>query len=91
MKRVFQLISLLILVTVFFSCGNDTKKTFARSSGKTAEMIVVTNNNTKWEGQVGEAIRTFFNQEYEVLPQPEPLFEMAHVAIAEFQNVAGAP
>ncbi len=86
MKRVFQLISLLILVTVFFSCGNDTKKTFARSSGKTAEMIVVTNNNTKWEGQVGEAIRTFFNQEYEVLPQPEPLFEMAHVAIAEFNN-----
>lgn len=86
MKRVFQLISLFFLVSLFISCGNDTKQTFSRSSGKTAEMIVVTNNDTKWEGQVGEAIRTFFNQDYEVLPQPEPLFEMSHIPIAKFNN-----
>jgi len=86
MKRVFQLISLLFLVSLFFSCGNKTKQTFPRSSGKTAEMIVVTNNDTKWEGHVGETIRNFFSQEYEVLPQPEPLFEMAHISIGKFNN-----
>ncbi len=86
MKRVFQIISLLFLVSLFISCGNDTKQTFSRSSGKTAEMIVVTNNKTKWEGHVGETIRNFFNQDYEVLPQPEPLLEMAHVPIEEFNN-----
>ena len=86
MKRVFQLIFSFLFVSLFISCGNNTKTIHSRSSGKTAEMIVVTNNDTKWEGQVGESIRAFFNQDYEVLPQPEPLFEMAHIAIAKFNN-----
>lgn len=86
MKRVFQSIFLLFLVSLVISCGKKTKQTFPRSSGKTAEMIVVTNNDTKWEGQVGETIRNYFNQDYEVLPQPEPLFEMAHISIGKFNN-----
>lgn len=86
MKRVFQSIFLLFLVSLVISCGKKTKQTFPRSSGKTAEMIVVTNNETKWEGQVGETIRNYFNQDYEVLPQPEPLFEMAHISIGKFNN-----
>jgi hypothetical protein len=86
MKRVFQLISLFFIVSLFISCGNDSKKNFTRSSGKTAEMIVVTNNDEKWNGRVGDTLRAFFNQEYEVLPQPEPLFEMAHISIGKFNN-----
>ncbi len=86
MKRVFQSIFSLFLLSLFVSCGNNSKTTHSKSSGKTAEMIVVTNNDTKWEGQVGETIRAFFNQDYEVLPQPEPLFEMAHISIAQFNS-----
>ena len=86
MKRVFQLIFSSFLLSLFVSCGNNAKTTHSKSSGKTAEMIVVTNNDTKWEGQVGETIRAFFNQDYEVLPQPEPLFEMAHISIAQFNS-----
>jgi hypothetical protein len=86
MKRILQLSSILLLVSVFISCGNNKEQTFSRSSGKTAEMIVVTNNDTKWEGKVGQTIRNFFNQDYEVLPQPEPLFEMAHIPIGKFNN-----
>jgi hypothetical protein len=86
MKRVFQLIFSLLLASCFISCGNNGKTTQSQSSGKTAEMIVVTNNDTKWEGLVGETVRNFFNQDYEVLHQPEPLFEMAHISTAKFNN-----
>jgi len=86
MKRVFQLIFSFFLISLFISCGNNAKTTHSKSSGKTAEMIVVTNNDTKWEGRIGETIRAFFNQDYEVLPQPEPLFEMAHISIAKFNS-----
>lgn len=49
-------------------------------------MIVVTNNETKWEGMVGETVRAFFNQDFEVLAQPEPLFELASIPIANFNK-----
>lgn len=86
MKPVFQLILALFIVNLLTSCGNSKEKTLSRSSGKTAEMIVVTNNDAIWEGLVGDSIRAFFNQDYEVLPQPEPLFEMTHISIGKFNN-----
>jgi hypothetical protein len=49
-------------------------------------MIVVTNNQAKWESKAGDTIRQFFNQEFEVLPQSEPLFEMTHLPMAAFTD-----
>jgi hypothetical protein len=67
------------------SCG-EQKSGIPRSSGKTAEMLVVTDNDSKWQGTVGDTIRAFFNQDYEVLPQSEPLFEMGHIPAARFNE-----
>ncbi|MCD4698577.1 MAG: DUF4837 family protein [Bacteroidales bacterium] len=75
------LISFLILT----SCSGK-KAGPARSSGKTAEMIVATNGDETWEGKVGESIRDYFNQDYEVLPQQEPLFSIAHLAESQLIN-----
>ncbi len=82
-RLIFTLVAAAILIT---SCGGDKKTGMSRSSGKTAEMIVSTNSEARWEGPVGEAIRKYFNQDYEVLPQAEPLFEMAHVPIPKLEN-----
>ncbi len=49
-------------------------------------MIISLNNKTKWEGAVGDSIKSFFNREYEVLPQAEPLFEMAFIPIDRLIN-----
>jgi len=57
-----------------------------QSVGKTAEIVVVTNNQTKWDGEIGETVRTFFNQDFEVLPQTEPLFGLANLQIVNFNN-----
>ncbi len=80
MKQAFQIFSILFFSILLFSCGNN-KVTELRSSGKTAEMIVSLNNETKWEGTIGDSIKAFFNREYELLPQAEPLFEMAFIPI----------
>ena len=51
-------------------------------------MIVVTTNEAKWDGPVGDTIRSFFNQQFDVLPQPEPLFEMSNIQAATFEETA---
>lgn len=57
-----------------------------RSSGKTAEMIVATNSEARWEGLIGDTIRDYFNRDYEVLPQIEPIFELAHIPINKVES-----
>jgi len=82
MKRSYFFLPFAIFLLAFYSCGENKKgKPSSRSSGKTAEMLVATSSENRWQGKVGEAIRAYFNQDYEVLPQVEPLFEMAHIPI----------
>ena len=86
MKRTAFLISAIITILFLSSC-NDTKKKMAlRSSGKTAELIVVTNNQTQWEENIGDSIRAFYQQEYKILPQPEPIFNLANVPMSSFME-----
>lgn len=84
--RTAQLASVLFLIFFFASCGSPQKGEISRSSGKTAEMLVATSGENRWQGPVGEAIRTFFNQDYEVLPQVEPLMELAHLPISKLTD-----
>jgi len=85
MQRTLQLLSVLLIITFVISCANPTK-TDSRSSGKTAEMIISLNNKTYWEGKVGDSIKAFFNRDFEVLPQVEPLFEMAFIPISKLTD-----
>jgi hypothetical protein len=85
-QLIYPIIFLFGILFLFSSCENNNKTTLSRSSGKTAEMIVITNNDSKWEGQIGDTIRAFFNQDFEVLPQLEPLFEMGHISQKKFNN-----
>jgi len=85
MKRFVNILPFILFSFLIISCESN-KTGASRSSGKTAEMIVVINNETKWEGMVGETVRSFFNTDYEVLAQPEPLFEMASIPIANFNK-----
>ncbi len=85
MNRNLNLIAFLFFCLTIISC-DDTGTYKPNSSGKTAEMIVVTNNEAKWESAALDTIRQFFNTEFDVLPQPEPLFEMANIPMASFSN-----
>ncbi|MBN1341008.1 MAG: DUF4837 family protein [Bacteroidales bacterium] len=68
-----------VSLALLFSCKNDNEKAIGKSSGKTAEILVVTGNNLIWNGMFGEALEEFFSTEYQILNQPEPIFEIGHI------------
>ena len=84
MKK-YVFIAPLLLLFFLSSCG-DKKTQSNRSSGKTAEIIVATNGDETWEGPVGESIRAFFGQDYEVLSQEEPLFTLSYLPESKLVN-----
>ena len=84
MKKLIFILPFLFLF-LLFSC-DDKKNQTNRSSGKTAEMIVATNGDETWEGPVGDSIRGFFSQDYEVLSQQEPLFTLSHLPESKLVN-----
>jgi hypothetical protein len=86
MKQTILLISAIITILSLNSCKETKKKMALRSSGKTAELIVVTNNKTQWEENIGDSIRAFYQQDFKILPQPEPIFNLANVPMAAFMD-----
>ena len=92
MKNIRIITVILVMLTVFGSCVNskgegkgegkgDVKKESrkARSVGGTSEILMVTQNDEQWNGQMGQAVRNFFEQEQYGLPQPEKNFKVAHI------------
>lgn len=53
-------------------------------SGKLNQIMVIINNAT-WEGAVGDTLRSWFGQDYDGLPQAEPIFDLIHLP-KEFFN-----
>ncbi len=77
--------SALFILFFLTSCSND-KTTGQRSSGKTAEIIVVMKSDVQWKGVAGDSIRAFLGQEYPQLPQPEPYFSLVFAPEASFMS-----
>ena len=81
MKNIRLIVAMLILLTSFSSCvdekSSEAKK--ARSVGGSSEILMVTQNDEQWNGQMGQSVRDFFEQEQYGLPQPEKNFKVAHI------------
>lgn len=72
----------MVLAAVFASCiDKNAEKRKDRSVGGTSEVLFVTQNDEQWEGQMGQAVRDFFEQDQLGLPQPEKTFRVAHINI----------
>ncbi len=85
MKNSVALSLIVFFPFLFVSCGNE-KSGLPKSTGKTAEIIVVTDSKAVWKSEIGESIRQFFSQEYAILPQPEPLFNLINIRLEDFNK-----
>ena len=81
MKKLHLIAFAIALVAIFVSCKNKTGQSIDRSVGGTSEVLFVTQNDEQWNGQMGQAVRDFFEQEQYGLPQPEKTFRVAHINI----------
>ena len=86
-----QSISLVLLLALFIpisftSC--DIKSSGLKpSTGKTNELLVVTNSKADWNSLMGNEIKQFFGQDQLGLPQPESMFSMAQVSEPGFSEM----
>lgn len=80
--QVFTIIFLLFLL----SC-NEPEQRIARSVGATGEILVVSQNDLQWDGQIGDSVRAFFGQDQYGLPQSEPLFKLSEIKIDKLSEM----
>jgi hypothetical protein len=95
MKKIGLIVMMMFLITSFSSCVNDNeggsndKKEIRkdRSVGGTSEVLLITQNDEQWNGQMGQAVRDFFEQEQYGLPQPEKNFKVANINSYAFNDM----
>ncbi len=67
------------------SCNSNVRSGKPGSSGKTLEMLLVANNSV-YNGRTQMVIDTIFQSPQKALNQPEPLFDVVHVVVNDFEN-----
>ncbi len=83
-RKTFLAILIIFAGSFLFQSCNTKKSGLPHSTGKTLEILVVTNNKAQWNGAVGESIKTFFGQEQLGLPQSEPQFSLFNLPEESF-------
>ncbi len=88
MYRLISFFSFLSLIFIISSCTISNSKSGGsdHSGGKTNEILVVTNTDVMWRGEIGEALTDFFGSLRDDLPQPEPLFSLAFTSEPQFNS-----
>ena len=79
-------ISLFALLFLLQACTNPQPRT-PRSVGGTSEILAVTQNEQQWDGEPGEAIRSFFGREQYGLPQSEAQYRIANILVANLSDM----
>ncbi len=81
MKRISLILAVLFSLTSLSSCFDEKEKEIkkARSVGGSSEILMVTQNDEQWNGQMGQTVRDFFEVEQYGLPQPEKNFKVSHI------------
>lgn len=86
MKQLFYIALLLLSFTsLLTSCGDGTVL-MKNVTGKPGELVVVAPDNL-WESAVGDSIFELLSQPQPMLPQEEPIFDVAHVPNKGFTDI----
>ncbi len=84
-----KVVLIVTLVLFLFSCGKDSENKFLIpvSTGAQGRVIVIMNKD-KWEGVVGDTLRSVMQEEILGLPQPEAFFALTQLPHNAFTNVS---
>ncbi len=86
-NSIFLLSLALAMAMLLFlpSCINEDQGK-DRSTGKTNEILVVTDTKAQWNGAIGDTLRALLEQEMPGMPQSEPLFKVLNVEKDDFNK-----
>ncbi len=84
MKNLLILKTLILIILI--SCEAPQRDRKPSATGRTSEMIVVTEKK-HWEGKPGELIKHTFAAAQPMLPQPESMFDLRHLDENNFSSL----
>ena len=88
MKKLYIFALTIALAAVFTACSDKKhEQRKDRSVGGTSEVLFVTQNDEQWNGQMGQAVRDFFEVDQYGLPQPEKTYRVAHINITALNDM----
>ena len=88
MKTYIKIVAIILMVSMMTACAeNRNRSSKDRSSGGTAEIMVVVQNDDQWNGRIGDSLRHFFCDYQYGLPQPESRNELKHIKEAGFSDL----
>ena len=88
MKTYLKTALILVLAVVVTACAeNNPRSGKTRSTGNTAEIMVVVQNPEQWEGRIGDSLRHFFCDYQYGLPQPEQRYDLKYIMAAGFSDL----
>jgi len=79
-KQIFSAVAVAVAL-LFASCSVDPK-----SSGNPYEVMVVAEDSL-WNSDAGENLRSVLETPMEMLPQPEPMFHVSHVTNRHYDRI----
>ena len=88
MKTKFGIVIILALAVIVTACDeNRNRSGKSRSTGGTAEILAVVQNDDQWNGRIGDSLRHFFCDYQYGLPQPESRYDLKHIKAAGFSDL----
>ncbi len=81
-----KLIAVLVLTTLFISCGGKDTFVQQQAIGKVNRVLVVTKSSS-WLGDIGKEVRAFTSELMVGLPQDEPQLTISQVAPEGFSSI----
>ena len=80
--------TVLLAALMMTACDQNTNKSLKdRSTGRTSEILVVTQNDEQWDGIIGDSIKHYFLDYQYGLPQPESQNELMHIKTPGFSDL----
>lgn len=85
--KLYLALSMFVFSVAGFTACNMQSTGMQPSTGKTNELLVVTNSNIYWNATLGQTIKDFFGREMPGMPQSESTFSVAHIPEAGFTQM----
>jgi len=80
---------ILIFTLSYASCKLDTSVPPSEATGNIDEIVVIMEHQD-WKGGLGDTVRHYFTQSYDLLPQYEPIFDVRYLKPEGFTSILTA-
>ena len=88
MRTYIKIVAIILMVSMMTACAENRNRSGKdRSTGGTAEILVVVQNDDQWNGRIGDSLRHFFCDYQYGLPQPESRNDLKHIKEAGFSDL----